>query len=161
MTEPPDLHHRPALPWWQPWVALGLFSFLLHFVWEMLQVPLYEQMSGARHWAAVLRCTRASAGDAVIVWTAYALAAGSARDRWWLGVRHRGRPLTVYLAAGLLITVGLEWFNVYVRRQWGYSPEMPVILGIGLTPLLQWLLVPLLALWLARRHLCMREGGDG
>jgi hypothetical protein len=86
---------------------------------------------------------------------------GRARDRRWVGVRHRGGPLTVYLAAGLLITVGLEWFNVYARWQWAYSPEMPVILGIGLTPLLQWLLVPLLALWLARRHLCIREEGEG
>jgi hypothetical protein len=64
----------PALPWWQPWLALGLFALLLHFVWEMLQVPFYAQMRRARHWAAVLRCTRATAGDVVITWTGYALA---------------------------------------------------------------------------------------
>jgi hypothetical protein len=127
----------------------------------MLQAPFYEQTTGARHWAAVLWCARATGSDVVIAWAAYALAAGYARDRWWLGVSRRRRPLTVFLAAGLLITVGLEWVNVYVRRQWAYSPDMPVILGIGLTPLLQWLLVPLLALWLARRHLSTRDEGEG
>jgi hypothetical protein len=154
------VRRRSAPPRWQPWLALGLFAFLLHFVWEMLQVPFYAQMSGARHWAAVLRCTRATASDVVIAWTAYALAAGFAHDRWWIGVGYRRRPLTVFVTAGLLIALGLEWFNVYVRQQWVYSTEMPVVLGIGLTPLLQWLLVPPFALWLARRHLGLMAGGQ-
>ncbi len=63
------------------------------------------------------------------------------------------RGLGVFLLAGLAITVALEWLNVYVWRNWAYSREMPVVFGIGLTPILQWLLVPLLTLWLARRHL--------
>jgi hypothetical protein len=27
---------------WEPWLALGLFGFLLHLVWELLQAPFYE-----------------------------------------------------------------------------------------------------------------------
>ncbi len=145
-------------PWWQPWLALGLFAFLLHFAWEILQAPFYAGMASARHWAAVLVCVRATGGDVVIAWTAYALAAVDARDPRWLRVPDLRRPLAVYLATGLLITIGLEWSNVYVRRQWAYSSHMPVILGIGLMPLLQWLLVPLFALWLVRRHLGLPIG---
>jgi hypothetical protein len=35
-----------------------------------------------------------------------------------------------------------EWYNVYRIRNWGYTASMPMILGIGLSPLLQWLILP-------------------
>ena len=149
---------RRLAGWWQPWLALGLFGLLLHFVWEMLQVPFYEGMELADHWGAVLRCTRAALGDVLIGWVAYAFAAALARDPWWLTASHRWRPLTVLLGTGLLITGTLEWLNVYAWQRWAYSPDMPVVLGIGLTPLLQWLLLPVLTLWLARRHLGLADG---
>jgi len=94
----------------------------------------------------------------VITWTAYALAAGSMQRRWWLGASHRGRALIVFLGVGLVITVVLEWLNVYVWRRWAYSPDMPMVLGIGLAPIVQWLLVPLVTLWLARKQLGMTAG---
>ena len=183
---------RPAR--WQPWLALGLFGFLLHFVWELLQAPLYEHMHASRHWSAVLQCSWATVGDVVVTWTAYALAtayhetastmqpirengtesyftrmydvtgarpklaAGSVQDRWWLGASHRGRPLTVFLGVGLVMTVVLEWLSVYVWRRWVYSADMPVVLGISLAPIVQWLLVPLVTLWLARKQLGMAGG---
>lgn len=152
---------RGPAPRWQPWLALGLFGFLLHFVWEMLQAPLYEGMEWPDHWGAVLRCTQAALGDVLIGWVAYAFAAAWVRDRWWLGASHRWRPLTVLLWTGLLITGTLEWLNVYVWQRWAYSPDMPVVLGIGLTPLLQWLLLPVLTVWMARRHLGLAAGRVG
>ncbi len=144
---------RNGPPLWQPWLALGLFAFLLHFVWELLQTPFYAQMGGARHWAAVLRCTRATGGDVLITWGAYAVAAAWGHSRLWLVSPRRRAGLVVFLLAGLAVTVALEWLNVFVWRNWAYSLEMPVVLGIGLAPFLQWLLVPPFTLWLTRRHL--------
>jgi hypothetical protein len=141
------------LVWWQPWLALVLFAFLPHFVWEILQAPFSEHMGNARHWSAMLQCTQAAVGDGVITWIAYALAAASVRDRWWPGATDRRRALTIFLVVGLLITAALEWLNVYVRRRWGYSFDMPLVVGIGLTPILQWVVAPLLPLWVRRRHL--------
>ena len=45
-------------------------------------------------------------------------------------------------------TVFSEWLNVEIRRSWSYTAAMPVVrfLGTGLTPLLQWLIVPGLVL---------------
>ena len=94
----------------------------------------------------------------MVTWTAYALAARSVQDRWWLGASHRGRPLTVFLGVGLVMTVVLEWLSVYVWRRWVYSADMPVVLGISLAPIVQWLLVPLVTLWLARKQLGMTVG---
>ena len=46
-----------------PELIVAMFSFLLNFPWEMLQVKLYSGMAGARHWDAMVFCTRASLGD--------------------------------------------------------------------------------------------------
>jgi len=147
-TEPPDAA-------WQPWAAIGGFTLLLHFAWEMMQVPLYEGMAAGEHWPAVLWCTRAAAGDAVISIGAYAGAAVRARDRFWLRSPSAAR-LLVFLSIGLLIAVVLEWLNVHQWARWSYSPRMVTVFGVGLSPLLQWTLLPLLTLWLTRRHLALR-----
>jgi hypothetical protein len=45
--------------------------------------------------------------------------------------------------------------NVYVRRTWAYSELMPVVpvgsYEIGLSPLVQWIMVPAAAFWAAQR----------
>ena len=45
---------------------------------------------------------------------------------------------------GAAYTVFSEWFNVDIRRSWSYTAAMPILplIGTGLTPLLQWLIVP-------------------
>jgi len=52
----------------------------------------------------------------------------------------------IVLGAGY--TIFSEWLNVEIRRTWSYTAAMPVVpfIGTGLTPLLQWLIVPSLAL---------------
>jgi len=54
---------------------------------------------------------------------------------------------------GLAYTFYSEWRNVVVRGSWAYSNLMPVIpaLETGLSPLLQWLIVPIVGLAWARR----------
>jgi hypothetical protein len=39
-------------------------------------------------------------------------------------------------------TAGSEWYNVYRAGSWTYTVDMPLIFGIGLAPLLQWLILP-------------------
>jgi hypothetical protein len=147
VTEPPAAA-------WQPWAAIGGFALLLHFAWEMIQVPMYEGMAARAHWPAVLWCTQAAAGDSVISMGAYAGAAVRERNRFWLR-SPRPASLLVFLGIGLLITVVLEWLNVHQWARWSYSARMVRVLGIGLSPVLQWTLLPPLTLWLARRHLAV------
>ena len=56
-------------------------------------------------------------------------------------------------AAAWCYTVFSEWLNVEVRGSWAYLDLMPTIplLGTGVTPILQWLVVPAVAFWWARR----------
>jgi len=153
----PDTGHpatpgRPGLPPWQPWAALALVAFVLHFVWENLQAPLYSGLAGAPHWNTVRHCARASVGDAGITLAAYASVAAWLRDRAWL-TKPEPRSVGLYVAVGVAITIVIEALSVYEWRRWSYAPAMPLVLGIGIAPLVQWLVLPLLTLWLARRHL--------
>jgi hypothetical protein len=62
------------------------------------------------------------------------------------------RPVWLLLLAfGFGYTIYSEWLNVNVRGSWAYSPLMPTVpfLGTGLSPLLQWLIVPTLTLRIA------------
>ena len=57
------------------------------------------------------------------------------------------------LIFGLGYTIFSEWLNVEVRGAWAYSARMPVvpIIGTGLAPLLQWLILPVVAYHFATR----------
>ncbi len=131
--------------------AIAGFAFLVHFPWEFIQAPLFVGMSEASHWRATLLCTRATLGDAVIAVLAYSAVAVVARRPDWLTSPTRPRVVG-YVVAGLVITFVVELASVYVLDRWSYADSMPVIAGIGLSPLLQWVLLPLVTLWLARRH---------
>ena len=139
------------IPIWQPWTALALFAFLLNFIWEIVQSPFYG-MAGAPHEMAIRTCTLATLGDVVFTLAAYAAVAGVTRHRLW-GVRWRPRYAIAFVAVGLLLTVVAEYVNVFVLLRYQYAPEMPRLAGIGVSPLLQWLIIPIIALWLTRRHL--------
>ena len=52
--------------------------------------------------------------------------------------------MIITLVMGLGYTVYSEWVNTVVRQTWAYSDLMPKlpIFGTGLSPLLQWIIVP-------------------
>ncbi len=136
-----------VLPRWQPWAALAAASLPIHFAWEMLQAPLYLPHE---RWAWL--CAQASAGDVVITLLAYAGASWVPGTRAWIA-RPRATHVTAYLAIGLGVTVLLEFLSVYRWGRWAYGPNMPRLLGIGVAPLAQWIVVPALTLWLAKSYL--------
>lgn len=77
----------------------------------------------------------------VISFASYTAAAVVARDVVWPN-KPRAIPLAIYLVTGIAITIAIERWAVEVGR-WKYAPEMPAIGGIGLSPLLQWIVVPI------------------
>lgn len=70
----------------------------------------------------------------------------------------RSRPWTIAtmaVAGGLLTTLVVEVLSTQVWNRWAYAPTMPIIpgTGVGLAPVLQWLIVPSVALLLVGRRL--------
>jgi hypothetical protein len=136
---------------WQPWSALAIFSFLLNFVWEMLAVPFYTGIGQLSHAAGVRFCLMASLGDVVIALLSYGIVAARRSRGWVLTPDTRSRICFVIVAVG--ITILVEHVSVYHLARWSYAPAMPRIAGIGVVPIAQWMVLPLLTLWLTRRHL--------
>ena len=123
-------------------------------VWEAAHLPLYTLWrTGATNdrLFAVIHCTL---GDILIALTCLVVALILAGHRAW-PVQHFAQVAILTLFFGLGFTVFSEWLNVVVRKSWAYSEFMPVVplfaLRIGASPLLQWIVVPLIAL-LAARH---------
>ena len=147
-----------------PELTVALFSLLLHFVWEMLQVPLFSGVAEMSHWDGVRFCLSATVGDVGIALGAFWTTALVAGSRQWL-LRPSAYDVTVFILAGLIATVALEYYHTNISLRWSYSELMPLVppLGTGLSPLLQWIVVPMLVVWLASRHLrghgCEHDGG--
>lgn len=141
--------------WWRgPEANIALFSFLLHLIWELAQVPFFAGMPSSQHWAAIRICARATAGDAVIALVTFWAVAAIARSRGWILAPTRSQVLG-FVGAGLLITIVTEWLSTQVLGRWAYGPEMPVVplLRIGVLPILQWVVMPPLVLWMVRRQM--------
>lgn len=140
-----------------PEFNVALFAFLLNYPWEFLQVPFYAEMPTMTHWDAVRFCTRAALGDVLIALLAFWSVAAVRRRAW---IRCPDAPaLFGFVAVGVVVTMGLEWHATVLQERWQYGELMPVLplLGTGLAPLLQWLLLPPLIVWLARRQLLGEE----
>lgn len=123
-----------------------------NFAWEIAQIPLYSiwrEASPADVAFAILHCT---GGDALIAAASFGLALlVTGRHARHLGAARRRVAVTT-IAIAVAYTVFSEWLNVSVRGNWAYSPWMPEIFGIGLSPLLQWVFTPALGFWALGRR---------
>ena len=143
-----------------PEVNVVIFALLLNYPWEFLQAPLYRGMATAPHWLAVQRCTAATIGDAVLMLFAYLAIALCSRRRWW-ALRPTSLQSCVFVLVGAGVTVAVErWATSGVAWGWRYTQYMPVVpgFGVGLSPLVEWILIPPLVLWFVRRQLSGRPG---
>lgn len=116
-----------------------------HLLWEVLQLPLYTiwNTGTARELAfAVVHCT---GGDVLIALSGLIGALVLVGNRDWPRVAF-ARVAVLSVVIGVLYTGFSEWLNTAVRASWTYSDRMPIVpvLGarIGLSPLLQWIVVP-------------------
>jgi hypothetical protein len=107
----------------------------------MAQMPLYKGMPFAEL-SSWLICFRASLGDALIVITIWGIGALVYRNVHWFRPLHAG-PALLLIFSGVVIAVLIEW-HALANERWAYSGIMPVvpILGVGLSPLVQLLLLP-------------------
>jgi hypothetical protein len=125
----------------------------LRLAWEVLQLPLYTLWRSGptgKQAFGVLHCT---VGDGMIAGITLLAALAVAGRAGWPFSRSRAVWL-VSVLLGVGYTVCSEWLNVYIRGCWGYSALMPTlpVVGTGLSPLLQWIVVPTMAQWLAVRR---------
>ena len=129
--------------------AILLAVYAMHFAWEMAHASLFAPMDRLPFWQATAWCARAAGWDVLISVAAYSAAALAARRRLWIHHPRRWH-YAVYFAIGLAITVAIEQWAISAGR-WQYREAMPTIADIGLTPLLQWIVIPAATLAAVRR----------
>jgi hypothetical protein len=130
-----------------------LFVTGANFLWEAAQLPLYtiwREGSLREKAVAVAHCT---GGDVLIAVASLVLALVIAGSGWPGTAAARYRVGAMALVIGVGYTVFSEWLNVVVRASWAYSDLMPVVplLGLGLSPLAQWIVIPLAGFWWSTR----------
>lgn len=119
----------------------SVLAFALNLVWEIAHVRLYTIWDDAKRMTIAWSLVHCTLGDVVIALTMFTLAGIVLRQTNW--------PESSPWAGGAIVTTGAtaftawsEWYNVYKIGSWDYTASMPTILGIGLSPLLQWLILP-------------------
>lgn len=153
--------------WFCPWAMrvsapelkltqLGLPMFL---AWEFLQSPFYTD-TFTESWTGVLynrvHCT---GGDMIILLGAFWVVA-LLWGRSWIA-QEAAAPRVLFIASGLLYTIFSEYRNVYITHTWAYSGWMATIGGIGLVPVIQWLIVPTVLLYVIRNSAFKRKASYG
>ena len=120
------------------WSAL---AFVLNLTWEIAHVRLYTIWAEADGMGVAWALLHCSLGDVVIALAMFALAGLALWRADWPASRPWTGGVIVVIGA-MTFTAWSEWHNVYSAGSWGYTANMPMIFGIGLSPLLQWLILP-------------------
>jgi hypothetical protein len=136
-----------------PEINISIFGFLINFVWEIWQAPLFKSMDSLTHSEATLQCTLATLGDVVILLVAFWIIALITKSRRWI-VHPKTIQVIGFIAIGVVITVVIEAIAIHVLNRWQYATVMPIlpILGTGIAPILQWLIIPPIILSMMSRR---------
>jgi len=133
-----------------PWLSLVLLTLFLNYAWELAQSPFFKNMARLSVWQTALHCSRSAVGDLVFASAAYLLVALAFRDlRWPVSRSWMGAAVT-WIVIGIAAAVGFECWALATGR-WTYGAAMPTLFGIGLLPLAQWIVLPVVTLVYARR----------
>jgi magnesium-transporting ATPase (P-type) len=137
-------------------ISVGLFAFLFNFVWESFHsFSLYEnhKIDSDQY---VLMMGHMSLLDALTILGIYLVIAVFERNIFWVKRMDKKQNYLIFIL-GLVVAVLAEYQAVYVKQEWSYNKFMPVIYGIGLSPLIQLSITGLASSWLTKRLLYPNE----
>ena len=122
------------------------FTAAAHLIWEFAHLPLYTIWLTGTAGDLAFAALHCAGGDLLIALSAIMLALFLVGRAEWPMVRTRP-VLVATIAFGVAYTIFCEWLNIDIRQAWAYRDLMPVmpIIDTGLSPLLQWVLIPLAA----------------
>lgn len=135
--------------WGEYLIWYSLISFLIFSAWEWYQTPFFIDISQEINRIVWFRfhCT---VGDMMILTTTVLLSGILFKGFQWL-FHPSWKHYLIVSVTGLSYTVFSEFRNVYIVKSWGYSSLMPTIHGIGMLPIAQWILLPSMILYIAKR----------
>ena len=137
------------------WIAAVLLTVLLHFIWEMWQSRFFASMADMPLLRHSLVCLLASLGDLLIAAVAYAATILLLHRSWPLRPHWQG-PAALWMTISIACGVAIERWALASGR-WTYAESMPTLWGVGLLPLIQWIIVPTATLLILRAVFVRRD----
>ena len=124
-------------------------AFLLNFAWEDAQAPLFSGGLSPAHYLIIY--TRATLFDALYTVGLYVGIAIIARNRRWVE-RWNWPHMAFTFVVGFVVAAVIELRALAIDR-WSYSESMPLIpyLEVGLSPILQLMVLPYTTFLIVRR----------
>lgn len=128
------------------------FVAVANLVWEFAHLPFYTLWETGTTSEIIFAAVHCTGGDILIALSSIMLALFLAGSSSWPSARGLA-VIALTLIFGLAYTMFSEWLNIAVRQAWAYRDLMPVIpiLGTGLSPILQWIIIPLAGFYFALR----------
>lgn len=146
------------------WPELNVFAFgiLINLPWEFLQAPLFRGMAALSHIEGARLCLAASVGDGALLLVAYCATAWTLKSRRWVASL-RWPDVALFTGIGWALSVIVEGLSIGLLDRWSYGDAMAVIpvIGIGLAPFVQWLLLPPIVAFVVHRQICGSAGVNG
>ena len=123
-------------------LIMAVISFILNEVWELLQMPLYEQP--IYKMGHIAFCTLGALADMIMVLLLYVCFGFLYKNAFWIWQSNWIKIFFVMLtsAAGAVLS---EKRHLLIGS-WAYDQSMPIVpfVNVGLSPLLQFLLLPVI-----------------
>ena len=119
----------------------------MNLIWELVQMPLYKDaLYDVRH---IAFCALASVADALMVLLLYLAVALIFRNPLW--IQHlKWQQIGIVILIGGIGAVLAEMRHLSLGS-WAYADSMPIIpiVSVGISPFLQFMVLPLLIYFLS------------
>jgi len=137
-------------------LSIILLGFLLNFIWEILHSPLYQgYVNNAQH---IFISVLASVADVIMLLLLYFVFVYVFKNPYWVHKLSIQRIFLLILVGGTGATLS-EFLHVSAG-DWVYAVKMPLIpfVNAGLSPVLQFAILPISVYWLSFYLLKTRDG---
>lgn len=139
--------------------VLSVCSFVLHFMWEMIQcIPFFIHLAEP---PTIPGMIRASLGDVVLTLTAFVVVWALTQDRNWILKIWGWKTWAGLVGSALVLSISIEVWALEVNR-WKYTELNPTLpyLGVSVVPIFQLLLLFPLSFWLTRKLVTPKKDSE-
>jgi hypothetical protein len=143
-----------------PETNIFLFAFLIHFVYEVWQSPYFEFYQMPSLADKINYITHCTVGDGVITVICYWIVSllqhipqsKTLWNRYWI-LSPTWKSILLFISLGWIYTFLSEIYRVQIAKLYGVSILIVPVIGISWLPLIQWVILPPITLFLARIHI--------
>lgn len=128
------------------------FAFISNFIWESFHAVYLYEKHDIEASLYIPMIVYVSTIDGMLIVGLYLLVGIVLRNMLWAKEFNTLQRL-LYASIGILTAGFIEYYAVYLNHKWAYKAGMPMIFGIGLSPMIQLSTTGILCLWLTREVL--------